>query len=192
MDHYILVGKKVVPYEVETLEEMCMRDEQGQPMPCPKLMKIAEWAEDINNRIIQHTQIEHVFLSTVFLWMDHGFYMGTRKPKNYQPVVFETMAWNHETPEGIMQLSDESPAHIVFPEIDNFGLRHRSFDEAVAHHEECVKNAVLFYQLNHDFTPKVTILRAHEERRKDLGITSCPHIVCEHERMGQRETRQGC
>ena len=178
MDHYLLIGKKVVPYEVETLEEMCLRDENGQPNPCPKLMKLSEWAEDIRNRVIQHTQIGDVFISTVFLWMDHGFVFG-RKPKNYKPVVFETMAWNRAVPEGIMQLSEDSPAHLVYPEIDEFNGRHRTFEEAADHHDRCVGSAILHFKL-HGLTPTVTILQAHQERMKDLGIEACPHVLCDH------------
>ena len=56
------------------------------PVPCEDVERWAIWFEDINNRRVAEDQIGDVWVSTVFLGLDHSHGVGP-------PVLFETMAF---------------------------------------------------------------------------------------------------
>lgn len=62
-------------------------DENGNPRPEPDLMKWAKWFEKQEQRRICRTDIGEIFVSTVFLSLDHNFGM------NGPPILWETMVF---------------------------------------------------------------------------------------------------
>lgn len=67
-----------------------MLDEEGNPKPEPDLLKWAMWYEyshqskGKDNRILQQDHIGGIFISTIFLGLDHSFGVGP-------PILWETM-----------------------------------------------------------------------------------------------------
>lgn len=61
-------------------------DDEGQPVPCPDLMRWARWFERPGNKIVIRSYAPDVMVSTVFLALDHGFGDGP-------PVLWETMVF---------------------------------------------------------------------------------------------------
>lgn len=59
------------------------------PVPCPDLMRWAEWFETAD-RTVKWTKTEHHWISTVFLGLDHQHFGGG------PPLVFETMSFEEE------------------------------------------------------------------------------------------------
>lgn len=61
----------------------------GVPVPEPDLLKWGRWFETGDRRVAQ-TQVGPVWVSTVFLGLDHGF------GRSRQPVLYETMTFDGE------------------------------------------------------------------------------------------------
>jgi len=67
-------------------------DARGEPAPEPDLLKWAEWYKRDERRIVRQQHWENnvgqrVFVSTVFLGLDHNF------GKHHRPVLWETMVF---------------------------------------------------------------------------------------------------
>jgi len=60
-------------------------DEAGQPVREPDLLKWSQWFEPRKRILAQATVADGVFVSTVFLGVDHNFY------NDGPPVLWETM-----------------------------------------------------------------------------------------------------
>lgn len=60
-------------------------DESGNPKPEPDLIKWATWFEKRGGRIVKQEQVGEVWVSTVFLGLDHDF--SGEGP----PILWETM-----------------------------------------------------------------------------------------------------
>jgi hypothetical protein len=78
--------------------------------PVKDVLTWARWFEDrLDRRVVAHTMIDEVFVSTIFLGLDHNFrYKGP-------PIVFETM--------------------IIGGEHDRFQSRSSTWDEALRMHK---------------------------------------------------------
>jgi len=63
------------------------------PYPYNNLIKWGKWYENINNRIVRRTYINDIFISTVFLGLDHGM-------DNGKPILFETMIFRNGEEQG--------------------------------------------------------------------------------------------
>jgi hypothetical protein len=63
-------------------------DDDGNPEPEHDTLKWAEWFENSLNRIVQQDQIGDVFVSTVFLGLDHNY------SRQGPPVLWETMTFS--------------------------------------------------------------------------------------------------
>lgn len=59
-------------------------DKNGKPKPEKDILKWAKWFQSPGNRIVEHTHIGDVMISTVFMGLDHSFGSG-------KPVLWETM-----------------------------------------------------------------------------------------------------
>ena len=68
--------------------EKYILDERGEPMVEPDLMKWAIWFEQ-ETRIVKQEWVDNVWVSTVFLGLDHNF---SRKGP---PVLWETMTFSN-------------------------------------------------------------------------------------------------
>jgi hypothetical protein len=69
-------------------------DEAGNPMPATSLRSWGEWLQNGGDqaRRVAKTTIGDVWISTVFLALDHSHYgLGSRNPLSYKPVLWETM-----------------------------------------------------------------------------------------------------
>lgn len=81
------------------------------PKPTDDLLEFAAFFEVKENRILEQTYIRDVFVSTVFLGIDHGY-------RNYEPVLFETMVFGGEN--------------------DGHQERYKTYDQALkGHHKIC-------------------------------------------------------
>jgi hypothetical protein len=65
-DRYVLIGRSVIPE--------------------PDLFTWGAWVEDLSNRVVKQEQVGNVWVSTVFMGLDHRFGQGP-------PLLFETMAF---------------------------------------------------------------------------------------------------
>ncbi len=72
------------------MNEKYILDENGQPVICDDLYVWADWFETSPTRRLASTQIGEVFISTVFLGLDHNF-APVEDPLTYQPILWETM-----------------------------------------------------------------------------------------------------
>ena len=88
-----------------------------EPVLCPDLVAWGEWMEDEDNVRVASTHIGTVWVSTVFLGLDHNWGRG-------RPLLFETMAFCGDVGENI--------------EMD----RCSTWAEAEAMHRRCVDRAV--------------------------------------------------
>lgn len=66
-------------------------DESGQPVPCPDLIKWADWFEVLHHRIVRSTVLKvetlgNIRVSTIFLGLDHNF-MGEGRPLLWETTV---------------------------------------------------------------------------------------------------------
>jgi hypothetical protein len=115
MSDFYLLDKNKQPYKVE-------------------MLKWAEWLEsDYREKHVRHTYINlyDVRISTVFLGMDHGYPQWSHHPKNYKPVLFETMIfWNHKH------------------ELDQYQERYHTWDEALAGHRRAVREVIKYIREN--------------------------------------------
>lgn len=66
-------------------------DENKEPYPVD-MMEVIRLYEDLEMKIVKQDKIDDVFVSTVFLGMDHSF---SNKP-GHQPVLWETMIFGGE------------------------------------------------------------------------------------------------
>lgn len=91
----------------------------GEPVLEPDVLKWAAWFEG-NTRVLKHTNVGEVLVSTVFLGIDHDWGNPMVKDPNARrkPLLWETMVFGGDH--------------------DGFQERHRSADEAVAAHELAV------------------------------------------------------
>jgi hypothetical protein len=73
--------------------EKYILDENGQPVVCDDLLEWASWYESSEKRRIAGTHLDGkdgVFISTVFLGLDHNF-SPMSDPLTYKPILWETM-----------------------------------------------------------------------------------------------------
>lgn len=84
------------------------------PVPC-NFLEWGEWLENPNNRIVSVTKIGDVKISTVFLGLDHQFYITGEE----RPALFETMIFKGEH--------------------DDFQERYSTWDEAEEGHKKAVE-----------------------------------------------------
>jgi len=62
-------------------------DGNGEPVPCPNLLKWAVWFEDNRSgRVVRQERVGGLWVSTVFLALDHRFGDGP-------PILWETMVF---------------------------------------------------------------------------------------------------
>lgn len=124
---------------------------------CFLLLEASEWFERANTKV-RRTQIDNVLVSTIFLWLDHGFM------DRGNPVLFETMTFR-ELPEPetvdlgaalseMKEAMKDEPAFeglrdLPVPDItytvrskefdgNDYVNRYHTYDEAVKGHEEIV------------------------------------------------------
>lgn len=84
------------------------------PVPVKDVLEWAPWFEEHKNRLVkQETVPANIWVSTLFLGLDQG-----HDPKN--PILFETMAFKNGKP------------------VYDLTRRYRTWDEAIAGHEEIV------------------------------------------------------
>lgn len=62
------------------------------PVRCPDMMEWARWRQ-ANDTHVDHTPVGPLWVSTVFLGIDHGFSFG---PVKRPPILFETMIYTDE------------------------------------------------------------------------------------------------
>ena len=62
-------------------------DDQGNPVREPDLLKWGRWFEQTKKRIVKQEQIGDVWISTVFLGLDHSFH------PDGPPILWETMTF---------------------------------------------------------------------------------------------------
>jgi hypothetical protein len=65
-------------------------DGAGNPVPCPDLFAWGRWMQTGDRRVAA-SRIRGLWVSTVFLGLDHNFGTGWQGPM--QPVLFETMVF---------------------------------------------------------------------------------------------------
>lgn len=98
-------------------------DDDGKtPVPCPDMFTWARWFETAD-RTMFSTETANLWISTVFLGLDHGFMSNV-------PILFETMVF-----------PKEGAAGIHFGEIA--GARYATWEDAKVGHDmavtECIK-----------------------------------------------------
>lgn len=116
-----------------------IRESDGTVVPLgdskEEVRRWAEWYEDPKNRKVRSDYIAlpeglELFLSTVFLSLDHGFYWAP-EGEPYKPVLWETMVFiQHETPQ--RPRYGEGPGDWT----DCYCRRYTSEAEAIAWHEK--------------------------------------------------------
>jgi hypothetical protein len=106
---YYLLDKNHIPYKVE-------------------LMEWSNWIESCYNKTggIKHVRSNYikkyyVYVSTVFLGLDHGFCWDEDK---YIPILFETMIFMHN-----------NPGH----ELNQYEERYHTWDEALKGHRRLLR-----------------------------------------------------
>ena len=62
-------------------------------LPCPDLIEWGRWMQRADRHVAQ-TQIGALWVSTVFLGLDHGFSTLLGDAGNDDPILFETMIFN--------------------------------------------------------------------------------------------------
>jgi hypothetical protein len=61
------------------------------PVPCEDLLTWAQWVEEPKNRIVKQEYVGELWVSTVFLALDHDFL------RDGPPLLFETMVFRDST-----------------------------------------------------------------------------------------------
>lgn len=93
----------------------------------PDLLKWAEFIENMRNRQVSLTILDDIFISTVFLGLDHNFGSG-------RPLLFETMVFknkeSHDTFNGRPYSYHES--------LDEFTQRYPTYGLAQKGHQKIV------------------------------------------------------
>lgn len=92
-------------------------DENKNPYPV-SLEESFKMYNDMDMKIVKQDKLDNdVFVSTVFLGLDHGWYGDKEKP-DYKPVLFETMIFNGE--------------------YDGYQDRYTSYNDALKGHQEAL------------------------------------------------------
>lgn len=78
-------------------------NDEGNPVPEPDLMKWAQWIESYPDRQIGRITINGIFVSTVFLGLDHAFLED-------KPILWETMQFNGKQDEWMERYSTREEA----------------------------------------------------------------------------------
>lgn len=106
-------------------QEKYILDENGEPKEEPDLMTWARWFETAREeRIVARTDLKDVYVSTVFMGLDHNFGLGN-KPILWETIVFE----NKPTTETIM-----GNTFTFHKTVDGYGERYHTKGEAIAGH----------------------------------------------------------
>lgn len=96
------------------------------------LMTWANWLESDKGgkaRQIGFDRLDDIYISTVFLGLDHSFGMG-------RPLIFETMVFaNKET-----EVEMFGKKHTIHRSLDEYSNRYTTMDEAKAGHESLVND----------------------------------------------------
>lgn len=93
------------------------------------LSDLMTWAKSFEriDRKVAHTKLKKVFISTVFLGLDHNFF------EEGPPLIFETMVFKNEIKE--TEIGEE-----LFEFHDDLEQeRYSTWDEAIAGHKKWVK-----------------------------------------------------
>lgn len=98
-------------------------DDKHQIVPTTDIMVWGKFRQDHSRRRVAATQVGTIWVSTVFLGIDHGLGEITGE----RPVLFETMAFADTNGEDKSKLGDEIET-----------CRYCTWDEAVAGHAEMV------------------------------------------------------
>lgn len=119
-------------------------DADGQPIPCHDLMEWAVWYETSGSeRKVAETFTELLWISTVFLGIDHSF------GDEGAPVLWETMVFDKH-PHMTTLLGEERD---VFHDHDTW--RWSSLEEAKKGHAEIVMDLIRKEQANSELVRKV-------------------------------------
>lgn len=100
-------------------------DANHQPVPVDDVIAWAHFFEKVDARHVARTHINGLYVSTIFLGLDHAWYSS-------RPLFFETMIFrdeNHASPEYFERILDW--AH-------GYQMRYSTWDEAIAGHEQVV------------------------------------------------------
>jgi hypothetical protein len=100
------------------------------PVPCADLSEWAAWM-DRNNRVVKQTTVGSIFISTVFMGLNHNFF--GKGP----PVLFETMIFLKESPDGPPPLDED----------DDRQWRYATWLEAEQHHNKLVEEMQRKYKI---------------------------------------------
>lgn len=96
-------------------------DDQHNPIKCDDLFEWDRWMESAD-RVVARTTIDtDVRVSTVFLGLDHSFWVRGEDESN-KPIVFETMIFGGP--------------------LDQYQERYATWEEAKIGHDEAVKKAL--------------------------------------------------
>lgn len=68
-------------------------DKDGNPERCEDIIKWGMWIAERNNKVVQQDHVDDIFVSTVFLGLDHNWL------DNGPPILFETMVFNKDRNE---------------------------------------------------------------------------------------------
>jgi len=105
-------------------QEKYILDKDGNPKEEPDLMTWARWFETANEeRIVARTDLKDVYVSTVFMGLDHNFGLG--KPILWETLVFE----NKTTTEEYM-----GRKFTFHKTVGEYGERYHTKDEAMSGH----------------------------------------------------------
>jgi hypothetical protein len=107
-------------------------DENKQPRKVDNFMEYALWSQDINNKIVEQTDIGNVKVSTVFLGLDHSFVKGV-------VILFETMVFGGK--------------------LDQDMQRYQTWSEAIRGHKSICKKILKTFSIEADELQKVIIER---------------------------------
>jgi hypothetical protein len=67
------------------------------PVPCDDLLQWARWIEDSKQRIVAQEYVGDLWVSTVFMGLDHSF------SDTAPPLLFETMVFRYANPADEME-----------------------------------------------------------------------------------------
>lgn len=88
-------------------------DENGKPIPEPDLLKWAQWFEDTKQRVVQQDHIGDIFVSTVFLGLDHAFvYDDVHEPVLWETMIFKDTDWSGDFQRRYTSLNDAIAGHM--------------------------------------------------------------------------------
>ena len=106
------------------------------PVPCEDLLTWAHWIETDANRIVKQEYVGPVWVSTVFLGLDHNFLRPNGPPMLFETMLFrdandidraqwKRLGWKHHHPEHVS--IDDAPSY-----------RSSTWELALEAHEEAV------------------------------------------------------